>query len=111
MWLHYLGLVGLYPLCETCHDYAHGDTNDLFIPLDSIFGDPEAFFEIYQDFIREAMRVKFRNIQELNKGYTLIRQEIPDALTKKYIYVQQKGMEMVSTSALHNFIRELNSQY
>lgn len=111
MRLHYLGLVGLYPLCETCHDYAHGDTNDLFIPLDSIFGDPEAFFEIYKDFITDAMRTKFKNIQELNRGYTLIRKEIPDALTRKYIYVEQKGMEMVSTQALHDFLKDIHDNY
>jgi len=111
MYLHYLGLVGLYPLCETCHDYAHGDTNDLFIPLDSIFGDPEAFFEIYKDFITEAVKTKFKNIKELNKGYTLIRQEIPDALTRKYIYVQQKGMEMVSTQALQSFLKDICNNY
>ena len=37
MELHYIGLVGLYPLCETCHEYAHGDNNDLFIPLKSVY--------------------------------------------------------------------------
>lgn len=109
--LHYLGLIGLYPLCETCHDYAHGESSDLFIPLDSIFGEPEAFFEIYADFITDAVKNKFKNIKELNKGYTLIRQEIPDALTRKYIYVQQKGMEMVSTQALHDFLKEIHDMY
>lgn len=108
MYLHYLGLIGLYPLCQVCHSYAHGDTNDLFIPLDSIFGDPEKFFEIYSDFITNVMKIKFRNVQELNKGYTLIRQEIPDALTRKYIYVTEKGQEMVSTKALYSFIKEIN---
>ena len=108
MYLHYLGLVGLYPLCETCHEYAHGDTNDLFIPLDSIFGDPEKFFEIYNDFISSVMKIKFRNIQELNKGYSIIRNEIPDALVKQYIYVTTKGKDMVSTKALYDFITELN---
>lgn len=109
MKLHYLGLIGLYPLCETCHEYAHGDTNDLFIPLDAVFGDPVSFFEIYNDFISSAMKVKFRNIQELNKGYAIIRNEVPDALVKKYIYVQEKGKEMVSTRALYDFIVKLNS--
>lgn len=107
MMLHYLGLVGLYPLCETCHEYAHGDTNDLFIPLDAIFGDPKAFFEIYSDFISSAMKLKFKNILELNEGYTLIRKEIPDALVKKYVYVQVKGQEMVSTKALSSFINRV----
>lgn len=109
MFLHYLGLIGLYPLCQTCHDYAHGEINDLFIPLDSIFGEPEEFFNIYQDFISSAMKVKFRNIQELNKGYAIIGENIPDALVRKYIYVENKGKSMVSTKALYDFILRLNS--
>lgn len=108
MQLHYLGLIGLYPLCETCHEYAHGDTNDLFIPLDSIFGDPEAFFEIYEDFISNAMKVKFRNIQELNKGYSFIQREIPDGLIRKYVLVKTKGQEVMSTRKLYDFIVKLN---
>lgn len=110
MYLHYLGLVGLYPLCETCHEYAHGDTNDLFIPLDAIFGDPVAFFNIYSDFITSVMKLKFKNIQELNTGYSMIRSEIPDALVKKYIYISTKGQEMVSTKALSDFITTILDQ-
>lgn len=108
MELHYMGLIGLYPLCETCHEYAHGDTNDLFIPLKNIFGDPEAFFDIYQDFISEALKSKFLNFKELNRGYNIIRREIPDGLIRKYIYVKTKGQEVMSQRALYDFIVELN---
>lgn len=104
MMVHYLGLVGLYPLCETCHEYAHGDTNDLFIPLNSVFGEPEIFFEIYKDFISDALQTKFKNIQTLNEGYNLLESEIPDGLIKKYIYVVNKGQEMMSTKALYDVI-------
>lgn len=108
MYLHYLGLVGLYPLCVTCHDFVHSEDNDLFIPLDAIFGDPEKFFEIYSDFISSVMKVKFRNIQELNKGYTIIRNEVPESLVRKYIYVTQAGKDTVSTKKLYQFIKDLN---
>lgn len=108
MMLHYLGLIGLYPLCETCHEYAHGDSNDLFIPLKAIFGDPQAFYDIYKDFITDTLRNKFENIVELNKGYNIIEREIPEGLMKKYIYVKSKGQEMMSTKALYEFINELN---
>jgi len=107
MMVHYMGLVGLYPLCETCHEYAHGDTNDLFIPLKSIFGDPDAFFKIYKDFIADVLKDKFKNVKELNKGYNMVEREVPDGLIKKYIYIISKGQEMMSTKALYHFINEL----
>lgn len=109
MELHYLGLFGLYPLCETCHSYAHGDTNDLFIPLDAVYGEVEEFFEIYGAYISENLKQKFDNIRVLNKGYTIIKNEIPEALVKKYIYVKTKGdQQVISTRALASFITELN---
>lgn len=108
MMLHYMGLVGLYPLCETCHEYAHGDTNDLFIPLKSIFGDPDSFYDIYKDFFTDALQNKYENIKELNKGYQIIEREIPESLIKKYIYVTIKGQEMMSMKALYTFIQEVN---
>lgn len=108
MMIHYMGLVGLYPLCETCHEYAHGDINDLFIPLKSIYGDPEMFYDIYKDFFTDALRNKYENIQDLNEGYQIIEREIPESLIKKYIYVTAKGQEMMSMKALYSFICEIN---
>lgn len=108
MMLHYLGLIGLYPLCETCHGYVHSDDNDLFIPLQAIFGDPEAFFKIYNDFISDTLKTKYENIRQLNKGYNIIKTQIPDELVRKYIYVISKGTEMMSTTALYEFIRKVN---
>lgn len=107
MKLHYLGLVGLYPLCSTCHEYVHSETNDLFIPLTDVFGDPEEFFRIYQDFISSAMKEKFKNIQQLNQGYGFIQENIPEGLIRKYIIVEQKGSEMVSTKRLYSMIHDL----
>lgn len=107
MMLHYMGLIGLYPLCETCHEYAHGDTNDLFIPLDSVFGDPVTFYDIYKDFITDTLKYKFENILELNKGFRIIEKEIPKGLIKKYIYVKSKGQEMMSTKKLIDFMEEI----
>lgn len=104
MMIHYLGLVGLYPLCDTCHEYAHGDTNDLFIPLTSVFGEPEAFYEIYKDFITDALKNKFENIKTLNEGYNILQTEIPEGLIRKYITVVNKGQEMMSMKALYTAI-------
>ena len=62
MELHYLGLVGLYPLCQICHAYAHPqsahDGDDLFIPIENVFGDPEKFWELYGQYATESMHTK-----------------------------------------------------
>lgn len=100
MMLHYLEVVGLYPLCETCHEYAHGDTNDLFIPLDVIYGDPEAFFEIYKKYIPEPLVEKFEKIRDLTQGLKKLEETIPQNLIRKYIYIKYKKHEMMSSAAL-----------
>lgn len=119
MELHYLGLVGLYPLCMLCHAYAHPQGehsgNDLFIPIANVIGDPEEFYEIYKDHTTESIQTKFTNIQQLNRGYSLIEENIPPELMRKYIYIKPKtkdgeksDLEVISTRKLVSFIQELN---
>lgn len=108
MELHYMGLVGLYPLCETCHEYAHGDTNDLFIPEDAIYGDVGAFFDIYDEYISDTLKQKYKTFKTLNEGYSIIQSEVPEGLMRKFIYVKTKGdQQVVSNSALAGFISEI----
>lgn len=108
MMLHYLCLIGLYPLCETCHEYAHNDDNDLFIPFDVMYGDVEKFFDIYKEMMTEELQNKFKNLIELNKGYRLIENNIPNNLMRKYIYIEDnEGNEFLSIVKLHGFIEEL----
>lgn len=105
MMLHYLGLVGLYPLCETCHEYAHGDENDLFIPLDAVYGDTDGFFAIYNEFISEAIKHKYDNIKVLTEGFSIVESEIPESLMRKYIYVKTAGdQQVMSVGKLKDFI-------
>lgn len=122
MELHYLGLVGLYPLCQICHAYAHPqgshDGDDLFIPIDNVFGDPEKFWDIYGQYATESMQTKYHNIQELNKGYSIIQATIPESLMRQYIYIKPKDqdgrkseLEVISTSKLVDFINEINRAY
>ena len=107
MELHYLDLFGIYPLCETCHEYVHGEANDLFIPLDAVHGNTDEFFVIYREFISEAILHKYENIKTLSEGYTIIRNEIPASLMRKYIYIKAKDDEqMISTSMLTNFMKQ-----
>lgn len=109
MELHYLELFGLYPLCETCHEYAHGDTNDLFIPLDAVHGNTDEFFVIYNEFISDAIKHKYESIKTLSEGYGIIRSEIPESLVRKYIYVRTKGdQQVVSADKLTKLMHELS---
>lgn len=118
MELHYLGLVGLYPLCMLCHYFCHSDEGDsLFIPLENVFGDPEKFFELYKPYATESILTKWNNLLQLNKGYHLITEHIPIELQKKYIYVKpkdnkgkQSDIEVVSTVKLANFINDINKK-
>ena len=110
MKLHFAGLVGVYPLCETCHTYAHGEANDLFIPLDSIWGNPKAFYEIYQEFFPDQLKTKFENLLEVNKGYQIMQDIVPEGLIKNLIYVDNVGDEdTVSVPSSTKLIDFLNS--
>ena len=112
MEVHYLGLVGLYPLCQLCHGLAHADFDELFIPLDSVFGEPEQFVKIYKPYMTESMTVKWDNIVQLNKGYGIIRNNLPLALQKKYIYIETEDPDgfsnQISTNKLVSFINEIS---
>lgn len=110
MELHYLGLVGLYPVCETCHLLCHADDNPLFIPNDNVYGEPEKFYELYHPYMTDAMKTKFENIKLLNQGYNLINKEIPPELQRHYIYVHNVDTDhdYISTDKLVSFINEIN---
>lgn len=112
MELHYLGVIGLYPLCQLCHPLAHAEDNELFIPLNSTFGDADKFVDIYHDYMTDTMKTKWDNIVVLNKGYSLIEQELPLSVRAKYIYIETEDgsfSNQISTTKLTNFIRDLNS--
>lgn len=81
-------------MCETCHEYAHSDANDLFIPLNKIYGEPEAFVDIYKKYLEDTpLLTKFDNIRILNKSYGLLEEMVPLGLRKKYIYVRLKSKD------------------
>ena len=108
--LHYLDVIGLYPLCETCHAYVHGDENDLFIPLDNIYGEPTEFYNMYKKYMAEELRNKYETFLLLNQGYHIIENNLPPSLMKKYVYIEGEergtGSNMISTSRLAAFINE-----
>lgn len=112
MEVHYLGLVGLYPLCMLCHGFAHSDSGDtLFIPMANVFGDPVKFVDIYGNYMSESMRTKWSNVEILNKSYTMITNTLPIELQRKYIYVkpvEDRDEEVISTNKLMDFISSFN---
>jgi len=110
MLLHYMKLIGLYPLCETCHGYIHSDDNDLFIPLSKIYGEPGEFYKLYKEYMTDELRGKFETYLLLNQGYQIIEDNLPFALMKKYIYVNVNSDEnMISTKRLTSFINETSN--
>lgn len=111
MELHYLELIGLYGLCQLCHAFAHSEDDSLFIPLECVWGDPEKFYSLYEEYMTEPMRVKWSNILQINKGYNLITSNIPIELQKKYIYIkpqEDSDLEVISTNKLVGFLNDLN---
>ena len=114
MELHYLELVGLYPLCMICHALIHSDSvDDFFIPIEDCSGRdgiPE-FAKMYRPYMSDALANKWENIKTLNLGYTFIHNTLPMELQKKYLYVKpaKKAPDMISTSKLANFINSLDN--
>ena len=113
MELHYLGLVGLYPLCQLCHYQIHDVESDpLFIPMANVYGDPNGFVNIYGKYMTQAMKTKWDTLSTLERGYTVIKNNLPIELQKKYIYIKNAADhdgEAISTKRLVDFIVELNA--
>ena len=77
-----------------------------------LYGDPEAFFDIYGEYISDTLKIKFRNLQEMTKGYTIIQNEIPDNLRRHLVYIDQeeggKHGDGISQTKLYDLIMSLN---
>lgn len=112
MELHYCEVVGLYPLCQLCHYQIHDTESDpLFIPIANTFGNPYEFVDIYGKYMTPAVRTKWDTLKILEDGYTIINNNLPIELQKKYIYVKNLADEegdAISTKKLVDFIVELN---
>ena len=111
MEIHYLELVGLYPLCQLCHKAIHSDSlgDKFFIPMADVRGDPERFVEIYGEHMPEVMAMKWENIRVLNKSYDLVEKNVPPEIRKKYLYVkpsERYNGSVISTRKLIDFINK-----
>lgn len=113
MELHYLDVVGIYPLCMLCHGQVHSEKLDpMYIPMSKVHGHPEKFAELYFDHMTESMKNKWNNLQILERGHTLIETHLPLELKKKYIYVKpfaNESLEVAGTNKLIDFVKQLES--
>ena len=111
--LHWLGLVGLYPLCMICHALIHDPKLDpIFIPMKNVYGDPKTFAEMYWDYFSDSMKTKWQNLVTLENSYTIIENNLPPELQKKYIYIQpyeDKEVSVIGTDRLIDFTKYLNT--
>jgi hypothetical protein len=78
---HQENLVGLVPLSETCHELVH--EGNLFVPLDSVFGNWPEFVSRYGEYITESQKrilgvmeqltIKFRETNNPNNIPEILR--------------------------------------
>ena len=111
MELHYLEIVGIYPLCMLCHSQVHSEKMDpMYIPMRNVFGHPERFAELYYQYMTDSMRNKWNNIKALERGHKLIDEILPPELRKKYIYIKpydNDSTEVIGTNKLIDFMQQL----
>lgn len=111
MRLHYLNLIGLYPLCESCHEYKHSDDAKPFIPLSHLRGEPDMFYELYKDHMKAHLKAKFETWMSLNKGYNILEEYIPEDLIRTYCYItNEDGMHFMTADKLKTVLEELQNE-
>lgn len=63
--LHFKNVIGLVKLSKTIHELVH--TGQLFIKLESIFGDVNSFIDMYYDWIPIEIIEKYNELIKMNK--------------------------------------------
>jgi hypothetical protein len=93
MFLHYKLWIGLIPLAETPHELVHNKA--LFIPIDRVLGDYQAFAEAYWQFFDELQQKTFNDLCEATKDYNEhVEKEKQNMkiLEKGYVYIDASGV-------------------
>lgn len=112
MRIHYLEIIGLYPFCETCHEYTHDSGSDNFIPEGDLYGSIDVFVDLYGQYMSEKLLVKYNYWKELDKGYKLIEEYIPEEIYKTYLYIEdddENSLNHLSMKKLEELIKELEN--
>jgi hypothetical protein len=89
MRLHYMNLVGLYPLSHTIHELVHSDKLDINPYL--VNGDWEEFILEYRQYFPDDMLTK---ADELFKWKNVPKDRISPYLEVKYTFLQIEGIPM-----------------
>ena len=109
--LHYIGLIGLYPYCTTCHQHDSSVENDDFIALDALYGSPEKFFELYGTFMTEDLQSKLKTYFKADEAYQIIDNNIDEKVVKNWIYIEDDGVEYISMSKIANLVEDIYNRY
>ena len=90
MELHYTNKVGLIPLSKSMHQIVH-NSNEVFIPLNLIYGDYKAFIEEYNDYLDEDLVDKIERKINDTRSFS---KEMADKLSPSYVYIDVDGYSL-----------------
>lgn len=90
MELHYTNKVGLIPLSKSMHQIVH-NSNEVFIPLNLIYGDYKAFIEEYNDYLDEDLVDKIERKINDTRSFS---KEMTDKLSPSYVYIDVDGYSL-----------------
>lgn len=91
MRLHYENQVGLIPLSKTIHQLVH-NSNDIFIPLNLIYGDYSKFIEDYYDYLEPEMLFKIET--KVSQSKNVQKEQFEKILNPEFTYVNVEGFEL-----------------
>ncbi len=91
MRLHYENQVGLIPLSKTIHQLVH-NSNDIFIPLNLIYGDYSKFIEDYYDYLEPEMLFKIET--KVAQSKNVQKEQFEKILNPEFTYVNVEGFEL-----------------
>lgn len=92
MYLHYTGIVGLIPLCETIHQMVHNSF--LFVPTDIVRGQYQQFINAYYDYIDPTLLDYIDAAERLTKEGDLVKKQM-ELLNSHKIYVNVNGSYVI----------------
>lgn len=91
MFLHYCGMVGLFPVCKTVHELIH--CGQIFVPVTHVYGDVSRFYIEYSRFMTSSQKeALLKNIKVSEK----LANTPPEILQKKFIYLDVEGFHLPS---------------
>ena len=105
MWLHYMGWVGLIPVCETIHDLIGNQY--IFVPTHIIRGNYKKFVEVYHNYI-DPMALDALNIAETITAEYLANPEDINNLINKQMQIFNNHATYISVGNLNPLMGELN---